>query len=100
MTRQLVNDLLAFKRIDGVTDALSTIKGAFAPDGTQAEDLRDVAGSVSTLVIWGAGDQIIPASHAEGLPDGVDCTVMEGQGHMVQMENATEVNRLIDERVG
>ena len=100
VTRQLVNDLLAFKRIDGVTDALSTIKGAFAPDGAQTEDLRDVAGSVPTLVIWGAGDQIIPASHADGLPDGVDCTVMEGQGHMVQMENATEVNRLIDERVG
>ena len=100
VTRQLINDLLAFKRIDGVTEALSTVRGAFAPDGSQAEDLRDVAGSVPTLVIWGAGDQIIPASHADGLPDGVDCTVMDGQGHMVQMENATEVNRLIDERVG
>ncbi len=100
VTRQLINDLLAFKRIDGVTAALGTVRDAFAPDGAQAEDLRDVAGSVSTLVIWGAGDQIIPASHADGLPEGVDCTVMEGQGHMVQMENATEVNRLIDERVG
>ena len=58
------------------------------------------SGSVPTLVIWGAGDQIIPASHAEGLPDGVSCTVMDGQGHMVQMEAATEVNRLIDEHVG
>ncbi len=100
VTRQLINDLLAFKRIDGVTAALGTVRDAFAPDGAQAEDLRDVAGSVSTLVIWGAGDQIIPASHADGLPEGVDCTVMEGQGHMVQMEAATEVNRLIDERVG
>ena len=100
VTRQLVNDLLAFKRIDGVTAALGTIRDAFAPGGAQAESLRDVAGSVPTLVIWGDGDQIIPASHAEGLGDGVDCTVMAGQGHMVQMEAATEVNRLIDERVG
>ena len=84
VTRQLVNDLLAFKRIDGVTAALGTIRDAFAPGGAQAEAMRDVAGSVPTLVIWGAGDKIIPASHAEGLPDGVDCTVLDGQGHMVQ----------------
>ena len=100
VTRQLVNDLLAFKRIDGVTAALGTVRDAFAPGGAQAEVMRDVAGSVPTLVIWGAGDQIIPASHADGLPDGVSCTVMDGQGHMVQMEAATEVNRLIDEHVG
>ncbi|CAI8032010.1 Dihydrolipoyllysine-residue acetyltransferase component of acetoin cleaving system [Geodia barretti] len=100
VTRQLINDLLAFKRIDGVTAALGTIRDAFAPGGAQAEVMRDVAGSVPTLVLWGAGDQIIPASHAEGLPDGVDCTVLDGQGHMVQMEAATEVNRLIDKHVG
>ncbi len=100
VTRQLVNDLLAFKRIDGVTAALGTVRDAFAPGGAQAEDLRAVAGTVPTLVIWGAGDQIIPASHAEGLGDGVDCTVLDGQGHMVQMEAAAEVNRLIDARVG
>ena len=100
VTRQLVNDLLAFKRIDGVTAALGTIREAFASGGAQAEVMRDVAGSVPTLVIWGAGDRIIPASHADGLPDGVDCTVLDGQGHMVQMEAATEVNRLIDERLG
>ena len=100
VTRQLINDLLAFKRIDGVTAALGTIRDSFAPGGAQAEDLRDAAGSVPTLVIWGAGDRIIPASHAEGLPGGVDCRVLDGQGHMVQMEAATEVNRLIDERLG
>ena len=100
VTRQLVNDLLAFKRIDGVTAALSTVRDAFAPGGAQAEVMRDVAGNVPTLVIWGAGDQIIPASHADGLPDGVNCTVLDGQGHMVQMEAATEVNRVIDEHVG
>ena len=97
VTRQLVNDLLAFKRIDGVSAALGTVRDAFAPGGAQAEVMRDVAGAVPTLVIWGAQDRIIPASHADGLPAGVDCTVLDGQGHMVQMEAASEVNRLIDE---
>ncbi len=98
VTRQLINDLLAFKRIDGVTAALRTTRDAFAPGGAQAEVMRDVAGGVPTLVIWGADDKIVPASHAENLPEGVEGTVLDGQGHMVQMEAASEVNRLIDER--
>ena len=62
--------------------------------------MRDVAGSVPTLVVWGAGDQIIPAAHADGLPDGSTARCWTARGHMVQMEAATEVNRLIDEHVG
>ncbi len=100
VTRQIVNDLLAFKRIDGVTDALGTIRDAFAPGGGQAEVMRDVAGSVPTLVVWGSDDRIIPAAHADGLPGGVSSTVLDGQGHMVQMEAAADVNRLIDGHIG
>lgn len=101
VTRQLVNDLLAFKRIDGVDGALRTIVGAFAPGGAQAAILRDRLSDVGVpvLVIYGANDQIIPAAHAEGLPGAVRTEVLAGQGHMVQMEAAAEVNRLIDEAV-
>ena len=47
------------------------------------------------LVIWGADDQIVPASHAQGI-SGSEVHVIEGSGHMVQMEAATEVNGIID----
>lgn len=102
VTRKLINDLLAFKRIDGVQAALEAINAAFAPGGSQALVLRDKIGdlAVPVLAIWGAGDQIVPASHAEGLPGNVRVEVMAGQGHMVQMEAASEVNRLIDELIG
>ncbi len=100
VTRQIVDDLLAFKRIDGVTAALGTIRDALAPGGEQAEIMREVAGSVPTLVIWGSEDRIIPASHAHGLANGVSSTVLDGQGHMVQMEAATDVNRLVADHVG
>ena len=102
VTRQLINDLLAFKRIDGVQESLETIFAAFAPGGRQALVLRDDIGGISVpvLAVWGAGDQIVPASHAEGLPENVRVEVMPGQGHMVQMEAASEVNRLIDELIG
>jgi pyruvate dehydrogenase E2 component (dihydrolipoamide acetyltransferase) len=102
VTRQLINDLLAFKRIDGVQAALETIMAAFAPGGSQALVMRDRIGDVAgpVLAIWGSGDRIVPASHAEGLPGNVRTEVMSGQGHMVQMEAASEVNKLIDELIG
>jgi pyruvate dehydrogenase E2 component (dihydrolipoamide acetyltransferase) len=102
VTRQLVNDLLAFKRIDGVQAALETIRAAFAPDGGQALVLRDRIGDIAVpvLAIWGSGDRIVPASHADGLPGNVRTEVMAGQGHMVQMEASSEVNRLIGELIG
>jgi pyruvate dehydrogenase E2 component (dihydrolipoamide acetyltransferase) len=52
------------------------------------------------LAIWGSGDRIVPASHGEGLPANVRTEIMAGQGHMVQMEAASDVNRLIDELIG
>ena len=102
VTRQLINDLLAFKRIDGVQAALETIKAAFAPDGCQALIMRDEIEKldIPILVVWGSGDQIIPVSHAEGLPSSLRVEVMGGQGHMVQMEAASEINKLIDDLIG
>ncbi|MEC9453490.1 MAG: acetoin dehydrogenase dihydrolipoyllysine-residue acetyltransferase subunit [Pseudomonadota bacterium] len=102
VTRQLINDLLAFKRIDGVQAALEAISAAFAPGGSQALVMRDQIGDLTqpVLAIWGAGDQIIPAGHAEGLPGNVRVEVVAGQGHMVQMEAASDVNKLIDEFIG
>ena len=101
VTRQLINDLLAFKRIDDVQAALKTINAAFAPGGSQAVILRDRIGDIAVpvMAIWGSGDRIVPASHAGGLPGNVRVEVMAGQGHMVQMEAASEVNRLIDELI-
>lgn len=102
VTRQLVNDLLGFKRIDGVPAALQTISGAFAPGGSQASILRDglESAGVPVLVVHGDGDQIIPASHAEGLPSSVEVKVLANQGHMVQMEAAADVNKLIEALIG
>ena len=99
VTRQLINDLLAFKRIDGVQPALETIASVFIQNGKQTTVLRDKLANIDVplLTIWGANDQIIPASHVGLLPDNVRTEIMDGQGHMVQMESASEVNRLIDD---
>jgi pyruvate dehydrogenase E2 component (dihydrolipoamide acetyltransferase) len=97
VTRQMVDDVLRYKRKDGVDAALTALAAELFPGGTQAVDLRSELAAVDApvLVIWGAQDQIIPASHAEDLPDGVDVHVLDGQGHSPHMEAANEVNRLV-----
>ena len=47
-----------------------------------------------TLVVWGAADQVIPAAHAQHLA-GATVEVIDGAGHMVQMEAASRVNELL-----
>jgi len=37
----------------------------------------------------------LPVSHARDLPGNLTVQVLSGSGHMVQMEAATKVNRLI-----
>ncbi len=97
VTRQLIDDVLKYKRLDGVDLALRTIADQFFPGGRQALVLRDRLRelSVPTLVLWGAEDRIVPVSHAEGLPANIETKIIPGAGHMVQMEAAAEVNRAI-----
>ena len=95
--RQLIDDILKYKRLDGVDSALRAIADQFFPQGKQAAVLGDRLGelSIPVQVIWGSEDRILPASHAEGLPANVKIQIISGSGHMVQMEAAAEVNRAI-----
>jgi pyruvate dehydrogenase E2 component (dihydrolipoamide acetyltransferase) len=80
VTRSLVDDVLKYKRIDGVTEALTTLRGAAFTEAPEVD--------VPVLTIWGAEDRIIPP--------GADAEIVEGAGHSPHMEAAGEVNRLID----
>ncbi|AQH03620.1 acetoin dehydrogenase dihydrolipoyllysine-residue acetyltransferase subunit (plasmid) [Burkholderia sp. KK1] len=102
VSRQMLDDLLKYKRLDGVSDALTSLNaGLFAggkqsaqPGGQLAESGKPV------LIIWGAKDQIIPAAHAKNAPEGATVKVFDDAGHMSQMEKANEVNALLKEQVG
>ena len=97
VTRQLVADLLKYKRLDGVQECLEALAYQLGDTAGQAEDARRLidSGTIPTLVIWGADDRIIPASQARDLPNQDQVHIFEDSGHMVQMERASEVNRLI-----
>lgn len=99
VTQRLIEDVLRFKRLDGVESSLRTIASRFCQDGRQARVLRDRISALAmpVCVIWGTEDRILPVSHARDLPGSFAVQVFSGCGHMVQMEAATKVNRLIAE---
>jgi len=100
VTRQLIEDLLKYKRLDGVDAALAALAAGSFKDGRQQALLADALGKlgIPVLVVWGGADKIIPAAHA-GNAKGAKVEVIEGAGHMVQMEAAAKVNALLKEHL-
>jgi pyruvate dehydrogenase E2 component (dihydrolipoamide acetyltransferase) len=98
VTRQLVDDVLKYKRIDGVPEALRAIAGHLFGDGRQGVVVgpRLATLDVPMLVIWGAQDRIIPPDHAQHAPQGAEVHVLDGSGHSPHMEAPGEVNRLLE----
>ncbi|MCE4058420.1 acetoin dehydrogenase dihydrolipoyllysine-residue acetyltransferase subunit [Pseudomonas sp. Au-Pse12] len=95
VNRQMLDDMLKYKRLEGVQAALGQLAQQLFADGRQQADLRPVVqdGAQPVLVIWGSDDRIIPVSHSADLKAQIE--VLPGQGHMLQMEAAEQVNRLI-----
>ena len=105
VTRQLVEDLLAYKRLDGVDEALhalaDTLLDGDAQRGdpaTAAAQVAALGGAVPVTVVWGRADRIIPAAQAEAVPGPVR-RLIDGAGHMPHMERPAEVQAAIEETI-
>ena len=106
VTRQLVDDLLAYKRLDGVDESLhallDTLLDGDAQRGDSAATLAAVlatgGGTMPVTVVWGRGDRIIPAAQAEAVTGAVS-HLIDDAGHMPQMERPAEVQAAIEETI-
>ena len=89
VTRQLVDDLLRYKRLDGVEKALSALLGTLLDGDRQAIDTPSLMEGVEVpiTIVWGATDRILPP------PDGTGERV--DAGHMLHMEAANDVVRVL-----
>jgi pyruvate dehydrogenase E2 component (dihydrolipoamide acetyltransferase) len=98
VTRQLVDDVLKYKRIDGVGEALRAIADGMAGEAGQRRMIADRLAEleVPLLVVWGREDRVIPAAHAERAPEAADVRVLDGAGHSPHMEAAGDVNRILE----
>ena len=97
VTRSLLEDLLKYKRIDGVPQLLQRLGSALFHKGKQRETpgLKLADAALPLLVIWGESDRIVPAAQAANAPKHAQVEIIKGAGHMVMLEKASEVNALL-----
>jgi len=102
VSRQMLEDLLKYKRIDGVEAGLKAIASQLLADGRQRALLapRLKGFDKPILVVWGEEDRVIPAAHAKALEGRAKAEIIPGAGHMAQMEKANRVNELILAHLG
>ena len=94
VTREMLDELIAFKRIDGVAQALRLlIDNALSDTALAQMRARLDAIRAPILVIVGRSDLIVPPVRIEGLSGPV--RVIEAAGHMPQLEAAVELNGFI-----
>lgn len=98
VTRQMIDDVLKYKRLDGVQEALRALADRLFADGRQQLVLTDELRSFQSpmLVIWGNQDQVIPVDHANAAPESAETKVLPGAGHSPHMEAAGDFNRTLE----
>lgn len=96
VSRSMIDDVLRYKRLDGVQETLGTLRDRLFPEGRQARvvDLGEYSGPL--LVIWGERDEVIPATQAHAVPGRAETHVLPDVGHSPHMEAAGDVNRLLE----
>ena len=97
VNRQLLDDLLRYKRLDGVPELLGALAERLFAGGRQRElPVLDLTGRTLPLtVVWGEHDRIIPTEHAQRAPAGSRVHVLPGAGHMAMMEKAADFNSVL-----
>ena len=97
VSRTMIEDVLHYKRLDGVPEALAAFAEEWFPEGRQGICLSDAVASLKlpVQIIWGREDRIIPVVHAEALASRLPVHILEETGHLPHMEKAGEVNRLL-----
>ncbi|MBZ9772879.1 acetoin dehydrogenase dihydrolipoyllysine-residue acetyltransferase subunit [Mesorhizobium sp. CO1-1-8] len=85
----------------GNRDTLAAMAESLFPDGTQGFDLGSALAelAVPTRLIWGRLDRIIPVAHAARAPGFAAVHLLDGIGHVAQMEAPALTARLITETV-
>lgn len=85
----------------GNREALAAMAESLFPDGTQGFDLAIALAEldVPARIIWGKLDRIVPVAHAARAPGFVAVHLLDGIGHVPQIEAPALTARLISETV-
>ena len=100
VTRQLVDDTLKYKRLEGVQEALQSLAEGAIAESVGLETLAELAGRLPVSVIWGTQDAVIAAPDPQAYGGaGIELHLLPDAGHMAMVEAAEQVNRLIRARI-
>ncbi len=103
VTRQMVDDLLAYKRLDGVDGALHALLDMLLDGDVQRADsgtaLAEIGGTMPVSVVWGTADRVVPAAQASAVTEATARYLVDGAGHMPHMERPGEVQVAIEETI-
>lgn len=83
VTRQLTDDLLRYKRLDGVDEVLRALLATLLDGDKQALDVLPLVADVPHTVVWGREDAVLPLTNTAGL---TGVKVVDDAGHMVHLE--------------
>ncbi len=97
VSREMINETLKYKRIEGVAEVLTAIARAVFPDGKQIHVFRDKLEALPMPItaIWGAEDQLTNPEDAQGMPENVRVHIIDKAGHMPHMEAAPQFNKIV-----
>jgi pyruvate dehydrogenase E2 component (dihydrolipoyllysine-residue acetyltransferase) len=102
VNRQLIDDLLKYKRLDGVDQALRTLVDNLVEGDKSAVDVTAhlAAFGGPAVAVWGHEDKIVPAANAAGVGRAATVHIVDGAGHMAHMEKPHAVVAAIREALG
>jgi pyruvate dehydrogenase E2 component (dihydrolipoamide acetyltransferase) len=100
VNKDMVEDILKFKRTDGVEEALSAIRDAMMAGDDAAALVADLGKLPPCLVIATKADRIVGQPDESALPAGMRVVWLDRAGHMPHLEQAGDVNSLILSAIG
>lgn len=99
VTKDMLEDMVKFKRLDGVEDALSLLRDRLVSGADAPALVADLSKIPAATIIASKNDQIVGAPYEGGLPKSFKVVWIDGAGHMPHLDKVADVNALLVEAV-
>ena len=96
VTKEMIEDVIKYKRLDGVEEALSILRDRMVAGADSAALRQDLSRIPSAMVIASETDRIVGKVDEAALPAGFKVVWIDGAGHMPHLEQAARVNELLE----